>query len=121
MQRSILGMSRQLGRGMVTAALQAAALTLMVALALPGRAADERAVKLRVAPVYPELAKRMKISGVVKVEAKVDPDGKVEDVKTVSGSHALSSAAEEAVRKWKFAPGPDTSTVDVDVSFALSQ
>jgi TonB family protein len=101
--------------------LQASAVALMVALALPGRAADERAVKSRVPPTYPELAKRMKISGVVKVEATVDADGKVTDVKTVSGTRALSQAAEDAVRKWKFASGSGVSTVDVDINFALGQ
>ncbi len=99
--------------------LQVCALTMMVALALPGRAADERAIKSRVAPVYPELAKRMKIGGAVKLEVSVDAEGKVTDVKTVSGNHMLSSAAEEAVRKWKFVAGAGTSTVVVELNFAL--
>ena len=121
MNRDIQGSSKQIGKGMVKKALQVAALALMVALAMPGRAADERAVKSRVAPVYPELAKRMRISGVVKVEVTVDPDGKVTDVKTLSGSPALSLAAEDAVRKWRFVSGPAVSTVDVDINFAMAQ
>jgi TonB family protein len=102
---------------------QAAALALLVSLALPvpARAADDRAVKSRVAPVYPELAKRMKIGGIIKVEATVDPGGAVLDTKTVSGNHMLSVAAEEAVRKWKFVPAAAKSTVEVSVNFALSQ
>ena len=100
--------------------LQVAALTLTVALALQGRA-DERAIKSRVSPIYPELAKRMKIAGIVKIEAKVDADGKVTDVKTLTGNHLLSPAAEDAVRKWRFVPGASASTVNVDVSFAMSQ
>jgi len=95
-----------------------AAAGLMMALALPGRAADERAVKSRVPPVYPELAKRMKITGVVKVEATVDADGKVTDVKTLSGSRSLSVAAEEAVRK--FVPAAAESTVDVEINFTIA-
>ena len=98
---------------------QAAALALAVTIALPARAADDRPVKSRVAPVYPELAKRMRISGVVKVEATVDADGKVTAVKTLAGNHALSPAAEEAVIRWKFVPGPAVSTVDVDVNFSM--
>lgn len=100
---------------------QAAALALMLAMAVPARAADERAVKSRVNPLYPEIAKRMKITGVVKVEATVDADGKVTDVKTISGNHMLGAAAEDAVRKWRFAPGPATSTVDIELNFALAQ
>jgi TonB family protein len=94
-----------------------AALALAVAMALPAHAADDRAVKSRVAPVYPEIAKRLKISGVVKVEATVDAAGKVVNVKTVSGNHMLSDSAEDAVRRWKFEAGSGDATVDIDINF----
>jgi TonB family protein len=99
-------------------ALQAAVLVLALAVTVPARAGDERAVKSRVAPVYPELAKRMRITGLVKLEATVDAEGKVTAVKTLSGNHALSTAAEEAVSKWRFVAGTEVSTVVVDVNFA---
>jgi TonB family protein len=63
----------------------------------------------------------MKIGGVVRLEVTEDPDGKVADVKQVNGNHVLSEAAEEAVRKWKFVPGPSQSIVDVDLNFELAQ
>ena len=103
------------------AVMPGAALALMLAIALPAGAANDRAVKSKVPPLYPELAKRMKITGVVKVEATVDADGKVTGVKTLSGNSALTNAAEDAVRKWKFVAGDGTSTVDVDVTFAMAQ
>jgi TonB family protein len=90
-------------------------------LAVTAHASTDRAVKSRVAPAYPELAKRLKIAGMVKLEATVDADGKVTAVKTVSGSKALAQAAEDAVTKWKFVPGSGASTEEVDVTFALSQ
>jgi TonB family protein len=101
--------------------MQAAALALTMAMAMEARAAEDRAIKSRVAPIYPELAKRMKITGVVKVEAKVDADGKVLDVKTLTGNHMLSPAAEEAVRKWKFVPGDGVADVDVAINFEMAQ
>lgn len=100
---------------------KAAALALLLALAIPARGADDRVVKQRVPPVYPELAKRMKITGEVTVEATVDPEGKVTDAKAISGSKTLSPAAEDAVRKWRFVPGPDVSHVDVSVKFEMAQ
>ena len=100
---------------------KAAGLALVLALAFPARAADDRAVKMRVAPVYPELAKRMKIYGEVKLEATVNADGKVTGVKPISGTNVLVVAAEEAVRKWKFASGPGVSQVNVTVNFAMNQ
>jgi len=98
---------------------QVAALALTLAMAMPARAADERAVKSRVAPAYPEIARRMKIAGVVRVEATVDADGRVTDVKTLSGNRMLAAAAEQAVQNWKFVPGAGVSTVQLDINFAL--
>jgi len=92
-------------------------LALMASMAIPARAADDRAVKQRVAPVYPEIAKRMKIVGEVKLEATVDATGKVTDVKSLSGAHVLAVAAEDAVRKWQFESGSGTSKVNLAFNF----
>jgi TonB family protein len=97
----------------------AAALGLLLALSIPALSAENRPVKSRVAPVYPEIAKRLRIEGIVKVDATIDPDGKVIDAKAVSGNHALAPAAEDAVRKWRFLPAPDQSTVTVEINFTL--
>jgi TonB family protein len=99
---------------------QIAALALIVMMALPA-GAEDRAVKNKVPPIYPELAKRMKISGTVNIEATVDSNGKVSDAKMTSGNKILAPAAEDAVRKWTFAPGAGTAKVNVDVSFSLGQ
>jgi TonB family protein len=101
--------------------LQVAALALILVMATPVRAADSRSVKSRVPPVYPEIAKRLKIGGTVQLEATVNAQGKVMDVKTVSGNHILSLAAEDAVRKWQFAPGSEESNVEIAVDFASPQ
>lgn len=101
-----------------TLLLQAVALALVVALATPARAADERAVKQRVPVVYPEIAKRMKIGGEVRVQATVDPTGKVTAVKAISGNHMLTTAAEDAVKKWKFESGAGEATVTVAINFS---
>jgi TonB family protein len=95
--------------------------TLALGLALPAGAADERGVKSRVAPAYPEIARRMRIGGMVEVQVTVDAEGKVTDATAVSGSHVLALAAEDAVRKWKFESGAGVSKVTVQINFALSQ
>jgi TonB family protein len=99
----------------------AGALLLVLVLTLPASAAGDRAVKSRVSPSYPEMAKRMKISGAVKIEATVDADGKVTAVKTLDGNRMLSTAAEDAVKKWKFEAGTGETTVEVTLNFALAQ
>jgi len=111
-------------RRIATGIMQLAVFAAAMAIAMPLHAADEhtdRAIKQRVAPTYPELAKRMRITGVVRVSATVAPDGSVSATKTVSGNHMLSGAAEDAVHKWKFVPASDESTVEVDINFALAQ
>ncbi|MBV8113250.1 MAG: energy transducer TonB [Silvibacterium sp.] len=85
-----------------------------------GSRAEDRKVQKRVPPVYPELAKRMRIEGVVRIQATVAPDGTVTDAKATNGNKMLSLAAEEAVKKWKFVAGDAESTVPIDVSFDLS-
>ena len=99
---------------------QAAVLALVVLIAMPTHAAGERAIKLRVPPVYPELAKRMKIMGLVKVEVKVDAEGNVMVAKAIEGNQMLTPAAEEAVKKWKFEAGEGVATFHVEVKFALA-
>lgn len=100
--------------------LQAGVWIMLVLLAASGTA-EQRAVKQRISPVYPELAKRLRVTGVVKLEVTVDPDGKVKDVKTISGNRMLSTAAEDAVHKWKFAPASADSTENLDINFDLNQ
>jgi len=99
---------------------QAAALALIFVMALSAKAADDRAVKSRVPPVYPEIAKRLHIGGSVKLEATVDAQGKVTDVKAVSGNRMLTVAAEDAVRQWRFVPGPADSNVNVEITFTAN-
>jgi len=82
--------------------------------------ADDRHVQKRVPPVYPELAKRMRIGGVVHIAATVAADGSVTEAKATSGNKMLTSAAEDAVRKWKFVPADSESTVGIDVNFEVN-
>ena len=61
----------------------------------------------------------MRIFGVVKVVVTVDPEGKVVGAKAVSGSQMLWSAAETAVRQWKFGTGAGVANMEVDLKFSL--
>lgn len=81
-------------------------------------ASARRAVISKVAPVYPELARRMHVSGTVVVHVTVAPDGSVSDAKVESGHALLSPAAADAVKRWRFEPGSETSDMTVDVNFS---
>ncbi len=77
----------------------------------------ERKVVEKVDPVYPALAKRTNLRGVVKLEVEVRPNGSVKSVKVVGGNPVLLDSATDAVRKWKFDAAPEETTETVRVSF----
>jgi TonB family protein len=69
-----------------------------------GTAEAMKAAVSKPAPAYSPIARQMKVSGHVEVEAVIDTEGKVESVKAVSGNPLLTQAAIQAVQKWKFTP-----------------
>jgi TonB family protein len=77
----------------------------------------DRKAKSKVAPVYPELARRMNITGVVKVQITVAANGSVKNTKLVGGHPVLANAALDAVRKWRFETGPQETTGMVEFRF----
>ena len=79
-----------------------------------------RKLKNKVPPSYPELAKKLGIVGLVRLEVLISADGKVKSV-TVKGGHpVLADAAEKAVAKWRYVPGPEES-IAVEVNFRPEQ
>jgi TonB family protein len=76
-----------------------------------------RKVKTKVSPTYPELARRMAISGVVKVQVVVAPNGAVKNTKIVGGHPLLVNAAVDAVKKWRFEAASEESTGIVEFRF----
>jgi TonB family protein len=67
--------------------------------------------------VYPEIAKRMQLSGTVRVTAVVAPDGTVKRVEPMGGSPVLLEAAKDSVIKWKFAQANSETREIVELHF----
>ena len=80
----------------------------------------KRKVKSKVAPAYPELAKRMSVSGKVKIEVVITPDGRVKSTRVIGGHPLLVQACQDAVKEWKFAPASEESTQIVEFEFSGS-
>ena len=78
---------------------------------------SERKISSRVAPVYPELAKKMHIHGVVRVEVIVRPNGSVKSSRVLGGNPVLVESAQDAVGKWKFEPTQAETTEIVQLAF----
>jgi TonB family protein len=77
----------------------------------------ERAAVHKVAPVFPPIARQMGLTGTVVVTTTVDPTGKVIKAESTSASKVFVTAAIDAVKQWKFAPGDSTDTFSVTISF----
>lgn len=78
----------------------------------------KRKVKVKVTPVYPELAKRMNVSGKVKIEVIITSDGKVKSTRALGGHPLLVQASLDAVKEWKFAAAPEETTQVVEFEFS---
>jgi len=76
-----------------------------------------RKVKSSVKPVYPDVARQLHITGTVRLEATVAPDGKVRDTRVVGGSPMLAQEATNAVKKWKYEEAPKETVEVVEVVY----
>ena len=83
--------------------------------------ATKRKVSHRIVPDYPSLARQMNITGKVKIEAVVAPDGHVKSTHAVGGSPLLVDAAIKALKNWKFESDPKETTEIVEFDFSPQQ
>ena len=83
--------------------------------------AADRKVKYRVEPQYPEIARKIGLSGVVKIEVVIAPDGSVKDTKVIGGHPILVNAAVGAVKKWKFESASGQSIKSLEFRFQPDQ
>jgi TonB family protein len=58
----------------------------------------------RVQPKYPQAALAAHTAGAVQIEATIDKEGKVVNLKVLSGNPVLAHAALDAVRQWRYKP-----------------
>ena len=68
-------------------------------------------------PEYPELAKRMNLTGVVKVTLVIGTDGLIKNVQVQGGHPVLVDSVEKALKKWKYAPSTSETTAQVEFKF----
>jgi protein TonB len=82
------------------------------------RPQPERKIIHKVAPVYPDLARRINLTGSVKLVVVVAPSGSVKSSEPAGGSPLLIVAAEEAVKEWKFAPANEETQQTIEFRFS---
>jgi protein TonB len=78
----------------------------------------KRKVKTKTVPEYPDLARQMKATCKVKIEATISADGRVTSTKVIGGSPLLVGAAIDALKKWRFEPAAKESIEVVEFDFS---
>jgi len=75
-----------------------------------------------VPPVYPQEAKKLRIQGNVILDATVNKQGEVIDLRVLEGPPLLVEAALDAVKQWRFTtPAQSPAHTTITVNFALSE
>jgi len=77
-------------------------------------------------PKYPKAALRACVQGDVLIEARIDPDGRADELKVISGHPLLVPAALDAAKQWLFQPlGPSARparrVTTIKIPFRLSR
>jgi periplasmic protein TonB len=96
-----------------------------VTLRVGGDVKEPRKIK-HVEPVYPDLAAKARLEGVIILEAIIAPNGQIRDVKVLRGAPLLDEAALAAVRQWAYTPTllngvPVQVALVVTVRFRITQ
>jgi TonB family protein len=95
-------------------------LGLLMCVSAIGSAQEKRAIKQRGAVSYPDLAKKMNVQGVVKVEVVVLPNGIVKSAKAIGGHPLLIDAAVNAAKNFKFETASAETKEEIPFNFALN-
>ena len=77
----------------------------------------KRKVVSKVVPVYPDLARKLQIHGIVRVEVVIAPSGKVKMTHVIGGNPVLAQSAVNAIEQWKWTPAPQETQELVELSF----
>jgi periplasmic protein TonB len=92
---------------------------------VPGGDVTEPRLLYRVEPSYSEIARKLRLEGVVVLQAIISADGRIEEVRVVKSAHALLDAdAVAAVEQWRYRPAtlkgrPVRVSLTVTVEFRL--
>jgi TonB family protein len=101
-------------------ALSTQALSIQTVNEQPANQSSSRKTKSNPPPEYPELARKMNITGMARVLLTVTPDGSVTTVKELGGNPVLVAALVKAVKKWKYEPSEHENEIEVRFEFTMA-
>ncbi len=81
------------------------------------RAQEGRKALSNPAPTYPEVAKKLRLVGTVKVQVLIAADGRIKEKNFIGGHPILVNAVEETLKNWKYAPASGETTTQLEFNF----
>ena len=103
-----------LRRGLVALSL---AVALGAAAATHAQTEEKRVAKRLVTPTVSDLARKLNLTGAVKIEVTIAPDGTVKRTRVLGGHPVLAQDAQRAAEKCTFEPGPRETTEVMEFKF----
>ena len=76
-----------------------------------------RPVRHLVTPAYPELAKKLNLTGSARIEVTIGPDGNVRHTRILGGHPVLAAEAERAAQKSTFEPASSETIEIIEFKF----
>jgi len=103
--------------------LKVASLFTVIALCSVGSFADDepRKAKSMVKPAFPELARKMNLTGTVKLQVHISAAGVVTATEPIGGAPLFLKAAVDAVKKWRFETAPTATSQVVVFNFEKNE
>lgn len=99
---------------------RAACAMLVIGTSLPGLSAvaqEHRKAISHPTPVYPEIAKKMQLTGVVKVQVVISADGVIKETRVIGGHPIFVSIVQDTLKNWKYAPASGETTLVLEFNF----
>ncbi|HTQ98176.1 MAG TPA: energy transducer TonB [Candidatus Acidoferrum sp.] len=78
---------------------------------------SKRKVKFKVNPQFSDLARTMHLSGKVKIELTIAPDGRVKSSRAIGGHPLLVQSCLDAVKDWRFEEAREETTQIIEFDF----
>jgi TonB family protein len=107
--------------------ISVAALVLVILMSHPVLAQEQssdstrRVVTERAVPAYPDLARKLNLDGMVRLRVTVASDGTAKQTEVLGGNPLLAKAAQDSVKKWRWAVATHETQEEVLLNFHPKQ
>jgi len=104
-------------RNLVSALAAVPMFLILLTVNSPAQDEPERQLISHPTPVYSEFAKKLGITGTVKVRVVVAPDGKIKEARVIGGHPVLVDLVRDTLKEWRYVPAITETTTVLEFHF----